>query len=135
VLAIAELSPEIATQHTAHSQRRWYSRFLDLSCLRWTHESYREAYGRPDPASFSTPYTSMRYMNPHLGSRLILVLPHQPAFCALFDLLQLIFTGCASHFTPTLPTQPEQAFSRSTSSHPGFRSPIPCSHFNTIQTP
>jgi hypothetical protein len=128
-------SPGIATQHTVHFSRRRPSCFLDLSYLRWTHESCREAYGGPGSASFSAPDTSMCCMNPHLRARPLSVLRHQPAFSALFAPNWVILTRCTSHFTLTLPTQPAQTFSRSTTPHASMRSPNLYSPFSTIQIP
>jgi hypothetical protein len=135
LFAIAQLSHAIAVERAAYSQRLWHSFLLDLSFLWRTHESHRDAYDCPDPASFSALTTSMPCMNPHPRARTICVFRHQPAFRAFSNLDRAPSTRRTSDFLHTFPARPPQASSRPTSSHPRAWSPNSLSRCNPIQIP
>ena len=81
LFSVAERRTRISPRFSPGYKRFSGPRFLDVSSLRCTHASDREAHRRPDPTPFSTPSLRMGRMKPQLRTRLTPVFRHEPAAC------------------------------------------------------
>jgi hypothetical protein len=110
LFSVAERCTRISFRSSPGCKRSSGPRFLDVSSLRWTHASDREAHRCPDATPLPTPPLRMCRMKPQLPARLTPVFRHEPACCVCSASYPVTFTYGMSCPTPAPRTKTRPDF-------------------------
>src|ERR1019366_7247314 len=114
LFSVAERCTRISPRSSHGCKRSSRPRFLDVSSLRWTHASDREAHRGPNPTPFSAPSLRMCRMKPQRPAR-----PH-PRVSTRASFVRLL-----GPFPSYLPSRHEPSHARSTYKIRSHLQPMP----------